>query len=158
MLKSSAHKRLWQRGFSLVEVVLALGVFAVALVAMIGLLPRGMQTNQESREETEAMGLMRHLVAERRAQPFKDSTSSGLPPLDSVSPDSPLVSRVETNSTNLPWGDRRYRVQYTLQRPAVISNAVSRNSPYLVFLRVSWPADTANSQGSVESLSSFTAP
>jgi len=114
-----------------------------------------MQSNREAREETEAMGLMLHLVAERRALPFTNGTSNGLPPLDSIPP---MTSRVETNSTDLAWGDRRYRVQYVLQRPPVISDAVSRTAPYLFFLRVSWPADTTNSQGSVESLASFTAP
>jgi len=155
MSKSSAHRQLSVHGFSLVEVVLALGVFAFVLVALIGLLPRGMQSNREAREETEAMGLMLHLVAERRALPFTNGTSNGLPPLDSIPP---MTSRVETNSTDLAWGDRRYRVQYVLQRPPVISDAVSRTAPYLFFLRVSWPADTTNSQGSVESLASFTAP
>lgn len=155
MSKSSAHRRHLGHGFSLVEVVLALGVFAFALVALIGLLPLGMQSNRESREETEAMGLVRHLVAERRAQPFTNGTSNGLPALDTIPP---LSSRLETNSTNLTWGDRRYRMEYSLQRPPVISNAVSRTSPYLVFLRVSWPADTTNSQGALESLASFTAP
>ncbi len=161
MSKSSAHSRPGGHGFSLVEVVIALGVLAVALVALIGLLPRGMLTNQETREETEAIGLVRHLVAERRAVPFTDDISNGLPALDSIPP---ISSRVEANSTNLTWGDRRYRVEYSLHRPPVISNVVtgadevSRTSPYLVFLRVSWPADTANSKGSVESLASFTFP
>jgi len=155
MSKSNVHRRLLAHGFTLVEVVIALGVLAFALVALIGLLPLGMQSNRESREETEAIGLVRHLVAERRAHPFTNSTSNGVPRLDS-SP--PISSRVETNSTNLTWGDRRYRVEYSLQRPPVIANAVSRTSPYLVFLRVSWPADTTNSQGSVESLASFTTP
>lgn len=163
MSKSSAHSRPGGHGFSLVEVVIALGVLAVALVALIGLLPRGMLTNQETREETEAIGLVRHLVAERRAVPFTDDISNGLPALDTIPPD-PEDNRVEANFTDRDWGDRRYRVEYSLHRPPVISNVVtgadevSRTSPYLVFLRVSWPADTANSKGSVESLASFTFP
>ena len=164
MLKSSAHSRPGGHGFSLVEVVIALGVLAVALVALIGLLPRGMLTNQETREETEAIGLVRHLVAERRAVPFTKIIPKGLPRFETIPPDLPLTSRVEANFTDRDWGDRRYRVEYSLHRPPAILNVVtgavegSRTSPYLVFLRVSWPADTANSKGSVESLASFTFP
>ncbi|XHR27683.1 MAG: hypothetical protein ACFUZC_17300 [Chthoniobacteraceae bacterium] len=41
-------------GFSLVEVSLALGVVAVALIAILGLLPFGIQTNKVTIDETRA--------------------------------------------------------------------------------------------------------
>ena len=40
--------------FSLIEVTLALGIVAFALVALMGLLPTGLSTQQLSQEEAEA--------------------------------------------------------------------------------------------------------
>jgi prepilin-type N-terminal cleavage/methylation domain-containing protein len=43
----------WGRdGFTMVEVAIALGVIAIALVAIIGVLPTGLQVQQENREDT----------------------------------------------------------------------------------------------------------
>jgi type II secretory pathway pseudopilin PulG len=40
------------RGFTMVEIAIALGVIAFALVAIIGILPFGLQVQQENREKT----------------------------------------------------------------------------------------------------------
>jgi type II secretory pathway pseudopilin PulG len=42
------------RAFSLVEVTIALGVIAISLVAVIGLLPTGLVTQQQAQDETRA--------------------------------------------------------------------------------------------------------
>jgi prepilin-type N-terminal cleavage/methylation domain-containing protein len=41
-----------QRAFSLIEVAIALGVIAVALVAIIGVLPAGLQVQRDNRQDT----------------------------------------------------------------------------------------------------------
>jgi type II secretory pathway pseudopilin PulG len=41
-----------ETGFTLIEIALSLGVIAFALVAIIGILPTGMQVQKENREET----------------------------------------------------------------------------------------------------------
>ena len=41
-----------QRAFTLVEIAICLGIIGVALVAIIGILPAGLHTQRESREET----------------------------------------------------------------------------------------------------------
>src|SRR5207248_1091899 len=49
-------------GFSLIEVALALGVAAFALVAIIGLIPVGLNSNQASSEQTAAAGLAAGII------------------------------------------------------------------------------------------------
>jgi uncharacterized protein (TIGR02598 family) len=52
--------------FSLVEVTLALGVAAFALVAIFGLLPVGLNSNQASIEQTTATSLATRISADLR--------------------------------------------------------------------------------------------
>ena len=53
-------------GFSLVEVVIALGLFAFALLLMVALLPTGIKSNKVSVEETNAVGILTTLEADLR--------------------------------------------------------------------------------------------
>jgi uncharacterized protein (TIGR02598 family) len=54
------------RAFSLVEVVLALGIMAFCLIPLIGLLPAAMKSNQVSTEEIRAVNLLTVLEADLR--------------------------------------------------------------------------------------------
>jgi uncharacterized protein (TIGR02598 family) len=55
--------------FSLVEVTLALGVAAFALVAVLGLLPAGIQTNQASIQQTTANAILSQVITDMRSAP-----------------------------------------------------------------------------------------
>ncbi len=55
--------------FSLVEVTLALGIAAFCLLAIFGLLPTGLNSNQTSIHQTVASGLASMLVTDLRATP-----------------------------------------------------------------------------------------
>jgi uncharacterized protein (TIGR02598 family) len=59
-------------GFSLVEIVLALGVVAFAIVAILGVLPVGLQTSHGSQNDTRAtliaQAIFASLVSQARAQ------------------------------------------------------------------------------------------
>jgi len=54
-------------GFSLVEVTLALGVAAFCLIAVLGLLPTSLRTQQASIEQTVANGVMTEILGDLRA-------------------------------------------------------------------------------------------
>src|SRR5260370_40265859 len=54
-------------GFSLVEVVLALGVAAFCLIAVLGMLPVGLKTQQASVGQTKANAIISYIVDELRA-------------------------------------------------------------------------------------------
>ena len=62
--------------FSLVEVALALGVAAFCLIAILGLLPAGLNTNQSSTRQTTANGILSAIVADLRATPGTSSQSA----------------------------------------------------------------------------------
>lgn len=55
-----------RRGFSLVEVVLALGIVVFVLLTLLALLPMGVQTNRVSAEETRAACLLTLLESDLR--------------------------------------------------------------------------------------------
>src|SRR5437762_11602421 len=63
------------RAFSLVEIVLALGVAAFCLIAIFGLMPVGMQTNRNATSQTVATNITAAIVADLRTTPAAATTS-----------------------------------------------------------------------------------
>ena len=69
----------WMRsGFSLVEVTLALGIAAFCLLALFGLLPIGLSSNQAAVEQTTAAGVAMQLVSELREMPTTSTKTAVL--------------------------------------------------------------------------------
>lgn len=56
-------------GFSLVEVTVAIGIFAFVVVGVLGLLPAGMRLRAESAQETRAVLISQELLSAVRAAP-----------------------------------------------------------------------------------------
>ena len=73
------------RAFSLIEIVLSLGVFSLIFVSILGLLNVGVSDNKGSSDQIQAADLASLLLATRRASPtntgFNFSTFS-IPPLN----------------------------------------------------------------------------
>src|SRR4051812_36178994 len=63
-------------GFSLVEVTLAIGIAGFCLIAVLGLLPAGVQTNRNATSQTAANNIMAAVVADLRATPNSGNTSA----------------------------------------------------------------------------------
>lgn len=63
------------RGFSLVEVTLALGVMAVCLIAVFGLLPTGMKSNEAAIQQTATSAILTMINEDLQATP-KTANSS----------------------------------------------------------------------------------
>jgi len=62
--------KFWRVGaFSLVEVTLALGVASFCLVAVLGLLPVGIQTNQAAIQQTTANTILSSIISDMRSAP-----------------------------------------------------------------------------------------
>ena len=57
-----------QSAFSLVEVVLALGVISFAIVAILGLVPTGLKTSHASQDETRATQLAQAILSSMASQ------------------------------------------------------------------------------------------
>ena len=67
-------------GFSLVEVVLALGVAAFCLIAVMGLLSSGLGSNQSAIDQTEAASIARSITGDLRATPATSGTAASISP------------------------------------------------------------------------------
>jgi type II secretory pathway pseudopilin PulG len=81
----------FQNAFSLVEVVLALGVISFAIVAILGVFPVGLGTSRSAQDETRAPQIAQTFFATLDSQPFntvsvklydKDGASNGSIDLD----------------------------------------------------------------------------
>jgi prepilin-type N-terminal cleavage/methylation domain-containing protein len=59
-----------KKGFTLIEVVLALGVCSVALVSIMGVLSIAIGTNGDSNTDTTLAAMSRHVLNDLRAVPF----------------------------------------------------------------------------------------
>ncbi len=56
--------------FSLIEVVVALGIVSIGIVSILGLLPVGLAASRESAHETRAAQMAQSIFTTLRAQPF----------------------------------------------------------------------------------------
>src|SRR5437764_6301314 len=59
----------WLKGFSLVEVTIALGVAAFSLLAIFSLLPVGLQTSHNAIEEGASNDILSSVIADLRSTP-----------------------------------------------------------------------------------------
>lgn len=125
--------------FSLVEVTLALGVAALCLLAVFGLLPIGLNSNQAAVQQTLAANILNGVIADLRNTP-KSSTNSpqfDIPIAGSATP--LLVDETGHASTS----DQRFRV-------TVVAVGTPDNTATWLRATVSWPgAAVTNPLGSV---------
>jgi len=130
------------RAFSLVEIVLALGVITIALVALLGIVPTGLRINRESREEYQAQEILKQVLFERRQSLVLTNAASrfGFPAnLATGAASQSLLSdqgRIVTNAAAA-----RYELTYALYG----TNVTGSSKPWLG-VRVSWPVGASNSQ------------
>lgn len=123
-----------QAGFSLVEVVIAIGVASFCLVVMLGLIPAGLNTNKDSSGETAAANIVRNISSDLRAT-AKTSTTTSLYSISFPSGSTPITNTfyfdesASTNSSNSP--NSKYRATVVL----------TSNSPTItVWIGITWPA------------------
>jgi uncharacterized protein (TIGR02598 family) len=136
--------------FSLVEVTLALGVAAVALLTIFALLPVGLQNNRLSTEQTAAPRIMSAVAADLRATPKNAATSPVFAlPVPANSSTSQVVAffNAEGNHSNSVNSDSRYRLTVSFA-----PNSAGSAAATFATLALSWPAaaDPSLAAGSVE--------
>lgn len=68
--------------FTLIEVVVALGIFTFAIVAIAGLFVVGISTNKDSSDQIQASNIASLLISTRRALPTNAIANFALPPLN----------------------------------------------------------------------------
>lgn len=155
-------------GFSLVEVTLALGIAAFCLIAVLGLVPVGVQTNRNATSQTAAINILSSVVSDIRASPKGNSLTAKY-----------KIRRAKGSGTtvcfngqgqpdgagqigNVPCrsGNWRYRLYVKIYPTATLTNP--NLIPYCanyVVLKLVWPAAadplSATPSGSVETVTSF---
>ncbi|MDF1852391.1 MAG: prepilin-type N-terminal cleavage/methylation domain-containing protein [Verrucomicrobiales bacterium] len=81
MINTRENATVWhgRSGFSLIEVVLAMGIAAIALVSILGMLPYAMESSQASADQT-AIGTVLEEVHDRiKGEPLEVGVPSGSP-------------------------------------------------------------------------------
>ncbi len=142
-------------GFSLVEITLALGVAAVSLLAVFGLLAAGAQTNRSATEQTRAVNIISAVATDLRATPSALSRSLQY----HISIPANPVSRTSTTlyfdssgqSSTALRSNSRYRLVVTF-----LPNGSGRAAT-LVALRLTWPAAADPGNATTGSAEVFTA-
>lgn len=146
--------------FSLIEVTLALGVIAFCLVAVLGLVPVSIKTNQSSQEQTSTANIGADVIADLYATPTTQSTSKHYAIAIPVAGGTASTTRYLNESgqwnqappqptpPTAAQSDSRYGVQVRLIGP----NAGTRAST-VGTLFVWWPATVplSNAAGSISS-------
>ena len=151
-------------GFSLVEVALALGVAALCLLVLMGLLPTGLKTQQSSTQQTTANQIISAiyavLSADVRLPPGQANKVCPDPPdpnlpcnwgalhnhwKDVAAPDTMYFTNGGTQTGNLngnPPADAVFRAKITYRLPPSETTA-------LADISVSWPAAVDPGNGGV---------
>lgn len=155
--------------FSLVEVVLAIGVVAFAIVAIIGLIPAGLSANHSSQGETRATQIAQDIFAalENQARPLFSPTAPPLNtsayinqqptvPQPTASP-SPFIQSVNLNGGTFTWSadsdgnlktyqaNLPYKVTVTITpNPATSPAPFNPGYACTVAVRVAWQPVTQN--------------
>ncbi len=134
--------------FSLVEVTLALGVAGFCLIAVFGLLPVGLRSNQASSEQTAAASNASTLIADLRVTqktdpPTERSSPVFLVPIPAIGADTHTIflkedgtasGTVDTDAD--PALNPRYRATLDFLAPP----SVAQKSATMVRVLVTWPA------------------
>jgi len=151
------------RGFSLVEISIALGVAAFCLLAVVGLLQTGLASERTTVGKTAAWGVLSSVSADLSATAATNTISAvyGFSFSNSPSPQTIYFTKagVPTGTLgNAPTAESYFRASVGLQNPGANSAA-----PTLARLLVSWPAAAdpqpeswpTNASDSVEVLTAF---
>ena len=143
--------------FTLVEVTLAIGIAAFSLLAVFGLLPVGIATNQAALEQTGANDILSSVVSDLRSTP--PTTPRGLAAASKqfgVQIPANPVTAANTATVYMSTGGAPSTTllpsSHFLVVVTFVPNGTASRAPTLAKLTVSWPAvaGAGRSIGSVE--------
>lgn len=123
------------RSFSLIEVLLALGIISFALVALIGLFTLGLKTNKESSDQIEAANVASLLLSTLRAIPTNPPAGFALPALNQGTVSKTVKVASDGTTTDLATTSRAYNLYYV-----VGTNATTGPKLANVYMMLWWPA------------------
>lgn len=151
-MKSRRNCSRWRRlrlisAFSLVEVVLALGVISFAIVAILGVLPVGLQTGHSAQDETRAAQIAQAILASIASQAPNQFDNVQVQLNDNQNSTVPL--HLNATETATLYGDNDGKLVPTLTAAAYKVIVTTNSSPpgfdagyaNQVTVRVIWPAN-----------------
>ena len=144
---SSYRKIHSERGFSMVEVTLALGITGFCLVALFGLLPVGLTSNQNAIEQTAAAGVATGIISDLRASPSAN-TQTSLYKIVWGTAKQTFFLKEDGTATGLPGADADAS-QNPRYRATVFINSPGGKAATNVRILLTWPA-LADSKASVD--------
>ena len=159
------------RGFSLVEVVVALGILGFCIVSLLGLFSVGLKSNAASSEETVVASLLTAIASDIAATPVTAPSTFQLSPQFQIpvpvsgavtntlffGSDGTLTGAVNTDA--VPSANHRYRATIAIMPPS--GTAASSATTVRIFM--TWPAladpqastPPVHYNGSVETMTAF---
>jgi uncharacterized protein (TIGR02598 family) len=137
-------------GFSLVELTLALGVAALCLISVFGLMPVGVQANRNATSQTRATNIAAAVTADLRGTPRANRTSAqfGI----TFGTNTTLYFNSSGQFTTLLDANSHYRLNVRWNITGGCSTALP-----CADIKVTWPAPAtpANALGSTEIFAAF---
>lgn len=143
-------------GFSLIEVALALGIISFALLAVVGLLPAGLEAQRQSANQARSVQVLSEISDALRGVYLDSGSDYKYPyPLDAVTPGAQGEQHydLQENGRLVSSGDNVQGVVYLKQYPKTTNQVIP------VYVSIAWPGSAERkgdawdkAQGSVESL------
>ncbi len=153
----SFHPSPQASGFSIVEVVLALGIAAFALVSVVGLLPLGLGMAGETGDESGAVNLTSAVVSDRLVTSSTAASSiynlPAMPSLATATLSGTFGAKENGEYTAADLTNARYRVIYSLTPPAS-----GHSGPWTAWFKITWPALAPKNASSFETVVTFPQP
>ena len=132
-INSALRRSASTRAFSLVEVTLALAIMAIGLIAIIGMIPQGVQSGRDAADNTLAATIAHDTFSEIRRYALTTWPPTWPPSLAADT----FYDAAGTNQVPLGSVDRYYHVHLTSQAGSVANLLV-------ITAVVSWPAKSAS--------------
>jgi Tfp pilus assembly protein PilV len=148
MVLAERAKRL---GFSIVEVVIALGVIAIAVVSILALFPAALQTGHSAQDETRAAQIAQAIFPSLAGQAvsqfnnvqflLSDNSTRSTPPIDltTSSGATPAVTLYAGNDGELTQDNTKAAYAIFIYTNNSVPGFTDLASANLVTLRVLWP-------------------
>lgn len=137
--RKSSPRRL--KAFSLVEVVLAIGVVSFAMMAVLGTLPVGLKSSQQSRSQVATANIARQLQGELQQISFNTKSADTLT-VENLA-DNSYYFTLEGTKTETDATDAYYEAKFevnTVSAPGLNVDAANARS---VKVTLSYPKDAA---------------
>ena len=135
---------LLRSGFSLIEVVLAIGIVSFALLAVVGLLPVGMKSTQNAREQAAAANVLNSIANALRSA----ETSDGINFSNSFA-DKIVAYKIQGGISTVDWSNLDLNGQTDSTSPRlkaylVITPPPNSTSTGEALISIAWPAQNPN--------------